>query len=66
MFQWEELKEISVDGFRGVFEFGAGGDHSLCPEAFGITLRTSFEAKHNLSWCLLLNFLGIADQGVCG
>lgn len=38
MWQWEEVKQISVGGFRAVVEFGAGGDHRLCPETFEDTL----------------------------
>lgn len=63
MLQEEELKEISFGSFRAVLEFGAGGDHSPCPEAFGVTLRTPLEGKRTiLSW----NFLGCAHQGVWG
>lgn len=36
---------MSVGGFRAVFEPGAGGEHSLCPEAFGVTLGTPLKAN---------------------
>lgn len=49
---WEEVKQRNVGGFRAVFECGAGADHRLCPETFGITLRTPLEGTQIiLSWC---------------